>query len=222
MNIRHHLDDATLMGHAAGTLVPGMSLLVGCHLERCADCRERLAQAESVGGALLEEVPPVAMDSSNALAELFARIEAEPFEESRPTQPRMPGTPPEAAMPMLLAGQLDGRRFDELDWRTLAPGVRQVDLHLGGPGATRLLRFAPGVSVPHHSHRGNELTLVLRGSYNDEVGRFRAGDVADLDDQVAHQPLNDTDEDCICLIATDAPLRFSGLMGRLVQPFIGM
>lgn len=217
MNIRHHFDDATLLAHAAGTLVPGMTLLVACHLEHCDQCRERLAQAEAVGGALLDLLSPVALASKDALARVLKQVDAEPAVEVP-----SPATTPDADMPVALARRLSGRRLDELDWRTLAPGVRQVDLHLGGPGATRLLRIAPGVSVPHHSHRGNELTLVLRGSYNDELGRFRAGDVADLDDQVAHQPLNDTDEDCICLIATDAPLRFSGLVGRLVQPFIGM
>ena len=101
-------------------------------------------------------------------------------------------------------------------------GVQQFDLKLGGSGATRLLRIQPGVSVPHHTHSGNELTLILRGSYSDEIGRFQVGDVADLDDQLEHQPIVDTREECICLIATDAPLKFSGLMGKLVQPFIGL
>ncbi|GGO79738.1 anti-sigma-E factor ChrR [Marinobacterium nitratireducens] len=209
------------MAYAAGTLVPGMALLVACHLESCADCRDRLAQAEAVGGALLEELPPVALDSDNALASVLGLLDSEPPAAAAPA-PLSGARAGGPAMPKVLAQHLDGRDFDALEWRSLAPGVKQIDLHPGGAGATRLLRFAPGVSVPHHSHRGNELTLVLRGSYNDEVGRFCAGDVADLDDQVAHQPLNDANEDCICLIATDAPLRFSGLMGRLVQPFIGM
>jgi putative transcriptional regulator len=61
----------------------------------------------------------------------------------------------------------------------------------------------------------------LRGSFSDEVGRFCRGDVADLDDQIEHQPLVDSEEDCICLIATDAPLRFTTLFGKLVQPITG-
>lgn len=73
--------------------------------------------------------------------------------------------------------------------------------------------------MPSHGHTGSELTMVLRGSYTDELGRFCAGDVADLDPDVQHQPVADTDEHCICLIATDAPLRFNGLVPRLLQPF---
>jgi putative transcriptional regulator len=218
MNIRHHLDDATLLVYAAGSLSEGMSLLVASHIDRCGHCQARVRQAEAVGGALLEELAPVAL-APDALDHVLALLETDAGTPE--TQTPVRARAQYADIPAPLAQYLN-KPLDELDWRTLVPGVRQLDLRLGGPGATRLLRIAPGLSVPHHSHRGNELTLILRGSYNDELGRFQAGDVADLDEQVAHQPINDSGEDCICLIATDAPLRFSGLMGRLVQPFIGL
>jgi len=85
-------------------------------------------------------------------------------------------------------------------------------------GICRLLKVAPGKSILPHGHHGNELTLLLRGSYADEVGRFAQGDVADLDDQIEHQPLVDGNEDCICLVATDSPLRFTTLLGKVIQP----
>ncbi len=218
MNIRHHLDDATLLVFAAGSLSQGMGLLVASHLDRCAQCRERLQQAEAVGGALLEDLAPVELQPE-ALARVLALLDTE---DGQPEPSVVKVTVPiDTDIPAPLAAYLK-KPLDALDWRTLVPGVRQLDLHLGGPGATRLLRIAPGLSVPHHTHRGNELTLILRGSYSDELGRFKAGDVADLDEQVCHQPISDSGEDCICLIATDAPLKFSGLMGRLVQPFIGI
>ena len=72
-----------------------------------------------------------------------------------------------------------------------------------------------------HSHDGNELTLILRGSFSDDVGRFTVGDIAALDSEINPQPLVDSDEDCICLIATDAPLKFSTLLGKIVQPMTG-
>ncbi|ANG63714.1 transcriptional regulator [Marinobacterium aestuarii] len=217
MNIRHHLDDATLLVYAAGSLSEGMSLLVASHIDRCAHCQVRVRQAEAVGGALLEELTPVAL-APDALDQVLALLETDAgVPQARTPRPAVL----DADIPAPLAQYLK-KPLDELDWRTLVPGVRQLDLRLGGPGATRLLRIAPGLSVPHHSHRGNELTLILRGSYSDELGRFQAGDVADLDEQISHQPISDSGEDCICLIATDAPLRFSGLMGRLVQPFIGL
>jgi putative transcriptional regulator len=86
----------------------------------------------------------------------------------------------------------------------------------------RLFSIAPGTTIPHHSHGGTELTLVLSGSFSDEIGRFGPGDLADLDDSVSHQPVADTNEPCICLIATDERLRFTGMFSRLIQPLVGL
>ena len=66
------------------------------------------------------------------------------------------------------------------------------------------------------------MTLVLRGSYKDEIGHFRSGDLADLDPSVDHQPVSDGEEPCICLIATDDRLHFSGAFSRMLQPLIGI
>ncbi|MGD9859513.1 transcriptional regulator [Marinobacterium iners] len=216
MKISHHFDDATLMAYSAGTLPQGMALLVACHLHWCPHCRERMHATDAVGGALLEQLPPSHLQA-DAFEQLLARLD-EPEHELCTSVPEAYANP---ELPAPLAQLLD-KPLDELPWKRIGYGVKQLDLHLDGPGAARLLRISPGVSVPHHTHGGNELTLILKGSYNDELGRFCQGDVADLDGEVSHQPLVDTDEECICLIATDAPLKFSGLVGRLVQPFIGL
>lgn len=217
MNISHHLDDATLMAYSAGTLPQGMALLVACHLHWCPGCRERARETDAVGGAMLDSLAPATL-KQDALNAVLARLDT-----SEPESVAVPSVRAydDVELPAPLARMLN-RSLDQLSWKRVGYGVRQLDLELDGPGATRLLRISPGISVPHHTHGGNELTLILRGSYSDEMGRFRRGDVADLDSEVSHQPIVDTDEDCICLIATDAPLKFTGLMGRLVQPFIGL
>jgi putative transcriptional regulator len=89
-------------------------------------------------------------------------------------------------------------------------------------GTVRLLRLAPGVSVPHHGHVGTELTLILRGAYADAFGIFGPGDLAEHDEQDRHEPAVAGDEECLCLIATEAPLRFTGLVPRLMQPLFGI
>ena len=86
----------------------------------------------------------------------------------------------------------------------------------------RLLRIAKGRNVPEHGHNGQELTLILRGAYQDEIGHFKAGDVADLDEHIEHQPRVVSDEDCICLVALEAPTRFKGWVSRAMQPFVGI
>jgi len=133
-------------------------------------------------------------------------------------------TPPSVTeVPRPLARLLPSS-LDTLAWKRLAPGIKQYNLSNRNRkyGAFKLLHLAPGVVLSQHTHNDKELTLVLRGSYQDEIGRFKAGDVADLGDDVIHQPVVDTQEPCIALIATQSPVRFSGVMGKLMQPFVGI
>jgi putative transcriptional regulator len=109
----------------------------------------------------------------------------------------------------LVAGGLDAVR-----WRWLAPGVWDRPLPLAGAGRLRLLKVAPDRAIPEHGHGGAELTLVLRGSFRDGTGRYGRGDVADLDETIAHQPVTEAGGDCICLVANDGPPEFRGLMTR--------
>ncbi len=214
MKISHHFDDATLIAYSSGTLNKGMALLVESHLEMCENCMEQVQTSNRIGGDLLRQIQPVAMKSGSLDQVLSMLDDVEP---EAPVVSRSHN----AEVPASLVEYI-GDDLDALDWKTMGMGVQQYDLKFGGAGAARLLRIQPGVSVPHHTHTGNELTLILRGSYSDEIGRFQVGDVADLDDQLEHQPIVDTEHECICLIATDSPLKFSGLMGKLVQPFIGL
>ena len=214
MKISHHFDDATLIAYSSGTLNKGMALLVESHLEMCEHCMEQVQTSNRIGGDLLRQIEPVAMESGS-LAQVLSMLD-----DLEPEVPAVSRSR-KVEVPASLVEHI-GEDLDALDWKTMGLGVQQYDLKLGGTGAARLLRIQPGVSVPHHTHTGSELTLILRGSYSDEIGRFQVGDVADLDDQLEHQPIVDTEHECICLIATDAPLKFSGLMGKLVQPFIGL
>ena len=81
-----------------------------------------------------------------------------------------------------------------------------------------LLRSAAGRSIPMHSHGQNELTMILQGAYDDTLGHFAPGDVADLDCDIEHQPVTAPGVPCICVAATDAPLRFSSWLARMLQP----
>jgi putative transcriptional regulator len=89
-------------------------------------------------------------------------------------------------------------------------------------GAFKLLHLAPGVVLSAHSHNDRELTYVVKGSYQDEIGRFKAGDIADLDGEVVHQPVVDTNEPCIALIASYSPVTYQGMLGKIMQPFVGI
>ncbi|WP_416898944.1 MAG: ChrR family anti-sigma-E factor [Minwuia sp.] len=214
MTIRHHPSDTTLLAYAAGGLGEGLSMIVASHLAMCPRCRRQAEVGEKIGGELVDTAAPMAL-SDRLLDSVLARIgDAAPEPEAPPAQGRHGVAAPLGAM---LPADLS-----EIRWRTVGPGIRQAKLP-GEDGAdlgVKLLRIAPGRAVPQHSHNGHEMTLIVSGSYLDEIGRFKAGDIADLDPDVTHQPVADTGEDCICIIATDAPLAFTGLVPRLMQPFV--
>ena len=103
-------------------------------------------------------------------------------------------------------------------WRNVVGGVRQAILPTAGPARARLVLIPPGQAVPDHGHRGTELTLVLQGAYSDSVDRFGPGDLEISGAELEHRPRAEEGPPCICLTASDAPLRFTGFLPRLFQP----
>lgn len=207
--IRHHLNDALLMGYAAGHLSEAFGLVVATHVTMCDDCRARLESFEALGGAVIEAEDETAV-STDALARMMARLEV-PVVSAPPKAPRKTSLP--APVAAYVGGDLDA-----VKWRALGGGVRQAILPTGPKATVRLLHIPAGQAVPDHGHRGMELTLVLRGAFRDATDRFGPGDLEIAGEDLAHKPVAEAGEDCICLAATDAPLRFAGLMPRLLQP----
>ena len=213
----HHPGEATLLTYAAGGLGEGLSLVVACHLAFCRQCRASVAAGETVGGTLLEELAPAALEAS-ARERMLALLDKAP-----PPALSLPRPSADPLVPAPLGPYL-GRSLSAIEWHILVPGLRQVELvphDLMGGANLRMLRIGPGKKLPRHGHTGTELTLVLSGSYSDHLGRFGRGDVAETDDDIVHEPLSDRDEDCICLIATEGPLKFDSLIARIYQRFAG-
>lgn len=210
--INHHLTDRLLIAYAAGSLPEAFSLVVATHISLCDECRARLGGFEAVGGSVLERCGSVAL-SEDSLAATLARIGDGTPEPPRPCPPRR------GLFPAPLAGYVGGD-LDAVAWRVAGGGVRQAILPTASGATVRLLRIPGGVAVPDHGHRGTELTLVLQGAFRDAEVLFARGDIEVVDEAVEHKPVAEPGDDCICLAATDAPLRFRALMPRLAQPFL--
>ncbi|WP_343564007.1 ChrR family anti-sigma-E factor [Kiloniella sp. b19] len=223
MSPRHHLTDEMLFAYAAGTLSPAFSVVVSAHLSFCSSCRERLRSHEEIGGCLLDQLKPETL-SDDSFDSIMLRLQDGETGEAASNVTSLPVAPVVTNAPPSLLQYLPHDDLDNLPWKQMVPGVKHYPI--GGfdeeSGTLRLLHIAPGTTISEHSHSGTELTLVLKGSYTDEIGRFRRGDVADLDGETEHQPIADMSEACICLIATEGNLKFKGLLPRLIQPFIGM
>lgn len=218
MTTLHHLDDATLLRYAAGDLDEAFSLIVAAHLAMCEECRHSLRMAEEIGGSLLEETDEVSLES-DALDRIFAGIDT----AKKIELPRRKRSLPTSDVPLPLQDHI-GLELEGVSWKRVAPGVQRHRIPLLTSKNTSLymLKISPGMAVPEHGHGGSEMTLVLSGAYRDELGRFGPGDIADLDEHVEHQPRVEPGDPCICIVATEAPTRFKGLISRLLQPFVGI
>lgn len=206
MKPRYHPDDSTLVSYAAGSLPESQSLVVACHVRLCPGCQGKIAEAETLGGTLLSNLKPLAT-SPEKRARFLSRF----GQAQGNSQPRSSSA---LAMDKIFSPDY----LSTFNWVHVAPGVKQIILPSQAPHRLRLLRISPGRSMPLHSHRGSELTLVLQGAYSDETGQYKKGDVSDHDTDITHQPIAGK-ESCICLVATDAPLKFTGWLPRILQPF---
>jgi len=212
----HHLDDSTLLAYAAGTLDEAFSVVAAAHVAVCPACRNAVRAAEAVGGELLETAGSSAV-SDDCRSKTFAALEQAGIY-------RLPVAAPRSSVPRALASLLPVANLDDLAWKKKAPGVAIFDVKLpaSARGQLRLLRIGAGRAMPEHGHGGEEITMVLKGAYIDHMGRFAAGDVADLDEEIEHRPVVEQDGDCICLVATERPTRFKSIAARLMQPFVGI
>jgi len=216
--IKHHLTDELLMGYSAGTLPEAFNLVVATHISLCDECRAHLASFDAVGGELVARADAVDL-AEDSLQAVMAMISSapEPANDDRAQAPVRTGGIFPTPLQDYVAGDLDA-----VKWRKVGGGVSQAILPTAKGATVRLLKIPAGTAVPDHGHRGTELTLVLQGAFKDEHDRFGAGDIEVANEEMHHTPVAEEGMDCICLSATDAPLRFNGLLPRLAQRFVGI
>lgn len=212
MTIMHHPKDETLADHSAGTLDAARQFVVEAHLWSCARCRTTVTSLESIGGELLEAASPVAM-GDGALESVLTRLGVD-----RQAEAEWVGTGKLRAE--LMRDVLE--RPDTGHWHWVGPGLRMRNLYrpTGSGARLFLLKAAPGLGLPDHTHTGSELTLVLQGAFTHEGGQFGPGDCDDADAADLHKPVVDAGTPCICLVAMDGQLKLQGLLGRMAQPFV--
>jgi len=210
--IRHSIPDDLLIGYAAGALPQAFDLVVASHVSLCDDARARLATYEAVGGAVIDDLEEADI-SEDSLDQTMAKIAGMPPSERQPFVHGVFPAPLREAV---------GGDADAVQWRSLAMGAKQAVAHQDGETSARLLFIPAGQAMPKHSHRGMEMTLVLQGAFRDDDGVFARGDVEVADQDVDHTPVAEPGADCICLVATDARLKFDGLLPRIAQPFLGI
>ena len=214
MSASFHPSDEALFAYGAGSLDEATALLIATHATFCPQCRTQITRVESLGGSLLNDLPPEEL-GDDALSQILGRLDED--SAGLPSPPLVACGP--SAFPKPLQSYLGTA---EIHWKRLAKGVEQSMVLECGSARARLLRIAPGTTVPEHGHQGSELTLVLQGGFSDLNGHYVRGDVSIADGSVIHTPVADQDGPCVCLAVTDAPLRLTGVIGRLISPFLNI
>jgi len=215
MSIAHHPSDELLWAYAAGAGEPAVSLMVATHLTYCPRCRADVSILDALGGQLLRDLPTAALNA-RALETVLARLDTATVEKTPRAATIRIGNPVPRPLRSFVGDDLDRVR-----WRPVAPGLSYRMLMKRGRSRVYLTKSRPGAGIGLHTHRGNELTLVLAGGFTDEMGSYGKGDIVLTTPDIHHTPVADDDGDCITLAMTDAPLKFRNVGAGLIARFFG-
>ena len=206
--------DLLIAHYVAGALPKPADVLVGSYLEMQAAAARLASLLEGIAGEVLAGSEPLAMSNRDkSLEKIF--LSRPPVVVGEKSQYSRSG------LPSLLQSYAGGDLAD-IPWRTRLPGFRQYVIEKSKDVEASLLWLRPGRAIPHHGHKGLELTLVIEGEFHDHRGRFAAGDVSVADETLDHRPVAASRAPCICFSILFAPISLSGPIPRLVGDILGI
>ena len=235
--IRMHPDSDLLVEYAAGSLSFAPCISVTTHLQYCATCCHSVESLKEIGGNMLDagESMPV---SDDLLDKILSCIEATADEDlsakgsdinhangSNTNHAKGSTAAPKRAVEDPIARDLPDYVRDllptrELNWRKLSSSLKVAPLSVGEDKYELALhRINAGGKAPSHDHTGQEITVVLKGSFSDEDGVYQPGDFIVRHPGDKHRPFAARNEECICLSVLEAPIRLTGIK-RIFNPFL--
>ena len=217
--IKSHPNEQLLRQFVAGELPPAMALAVSAHVDMCRLCQRQVAQLEQQQAQfLIRETAPtvdtITMDPG--LEQMLSQI----LESPEPIHSVKPETQVEHVswkqhkfiLPRALQRQIE----KPAEWSQLGKLWRSRLLE-DESWRTGFYYIEKGGQIPEHTHKGREITLVLHGSFVDDA-LYQEGDFIYRDSRHVHKPGAQTDEDCLCFTAVEAPLHFTTGAARLLNP----
>ncbi len=109
--------------------------------------------------------------------------------------------------------------IDNINWKSIYKGFKEFKLPIKDSDTLKLIKMDPGTSVPLHSHNGKEYILVIDGSFCDEYGEYKRGDIQINDQKIKHHPTACKEDGCICLSITESEVIFFGKFGSALNLF---
>ncbi|MGH1371051.1 MAG: ChrR family anti-sigma-E factor [Cellvibrionaceae bacterium] len=223
--ITHHPSADYLAAFSAGTLSFSQAICVSAHIEHCSQCRTDVKRLNQVGSELLEHLQPAQVSESlkqSVMDAIDREVSSDRVQASRQApQANALNSSTHRQVPKCLQRLVpDG--FSKLGWKRLSPSIHAAKLCSDVNGSkVEMIKIQPGGQVASHNHTGEEITLVLTGSFSDNNGNYQAGDIIfrNKDDR-HHKPIASQDSECICLTAVESPIQFTGFFARLFNPLI--
>ena len=212
-----HPSQELLSSFAQGELSSGMSIALSAHIELCEACRGKTSEMESNAIMSWLQTPEeaAAPDFSDMVASIVNQPQSgEERNRDEYAVQEMHMLNHSVVLPRVLAKAAS----EGLVWKKLAGGINQALVKLDDETQCEFIYMTPGSQVPVHKHQGSEVTLVLDGSFSDELGHYRASDFVVRTKDHIHRPASD--EGCLCFAVLDSPLTFTKGLARLMNPFL--
>ncbi len=212
---QYHPEQNLLIEYAAGTLPVAPSIALKAHLHFCGECRHNIDTLNELGGEFINSLEP--SELSFNFDELMGKIEQ--HTDSIADVQTVSHHKNYYDLPNVVQKLVP--KFSELKWKKLNSSLSVARLRAGQhTHELALHRISAGGMAPRHDHQGNEITVVLKGSFSDEDGMYQIGDFVCSNPGKTHRPLASKNEECLCLSVLDAPVKLTGVLGRLVNPFL--
>ena len=231
--INYHPTKAVLQEYVNGNLPASISVIVASHIELCDTCREEVALlTEQAANQIFidDDASFEEMDLSSMFAELMVGdakssviLDAEELNMIQAITDKEPNTPnerPHYVTEIDVAGTRIAipRAMKSIalsEWKGIGKVSRsRLDLEDNNL-KTSLLHIDKGGAIPTHTHKGCEITLLLQGSFKDEMGEYHEGDFIWLDGEHNHSPV--TEEGCTCLTVISDALHFTKGVSQLIN-----
>jgi putative transcriptional regulator len=203
--VKYHPDTRFLTDYAAGSLPESQALCVAAHLHYCHSCRKHISELTELGTELfMTQVPDNV--NSDSFTVLMEKLDA-PQPESQPNT---------IDTDQVTSNLVERDALPNLGKSLRYSTIQTSDSHR----ESSLLEIKAGGEIPNHHHSGDEITVVLKGSFSDQEDRYHVGDYIVRTSGETHTPVASQDEDCLCLATLDAPIIMNNWIYRLLTPFI--
>lgn len=214
--VKLHPSTELLNQFVQGELVTGKSVAVSAHMELCNSCSAKAKdlQAHAVSSWVDPSSAPQ-VEKANYSA-MVADIVKSPQVKSAPIEGLVEVDIDVLKRSIKLPKVLAKAVSEGLKWKKIAGGISEAQLFLDNETLCEFIYMAPGCQVPVHTHQGSESTLVLDGSFEDELGEYKASDFIFRDAQHNHRPRSKGG--CLCFAVLDSPLQFTEGLARLMNP----